>query len=56
MAKRATREAYGEALKEFAEKYDFVVLDADPFLCDPSELQHISVLRTYLGGKSVYEK
>lgn len=29
MAKKATREAYGEALKEFAEKYDFVVLDAD---------------------------
>ena len=29
MAKKATREAYGEALKEFADKYDFVVLDAD---------------------------
>ncbi len=29
MAKKATREAYGEALKEFAEKYDYVVLDAD---------------------------
>ncbi len=29
MAKKATREAYGEALREFAEKYDYVVLDAD---------------------------
>lgn len=29
MAKKATREAYGEALRDFAEKYDFVVLDAD---------------------------
>ena len=35
---------------------DFVVLEEDPFLCYPSQLQHISVLRTYLGGKSVYEK
>ena len=29
MAKIATREAYGKALTEFAEKYDYVVLDAD---------------------------
>lgn len=29
MAKTATRQAYGEALAEFAEKYDFFVLDAD---------------------------
>ncbi len=29
MAKKATREAYGEALRDFAEKYDYVVLDAD---------------------------
>ena len=27
--KMATREAYGKALAEFGEKYDFVVLDAD---------------------------
>lgn len=27
--KIATREAYGNALKEFGEKYDIVVLDAD---------------------------
>ena len=27
--KMATREAYGNALAEFGEKYDFVVLDAD---------------------------
>lgn len=29
MAKKATREAYGEALAALADKYDFVVLDAD---------------------------
>lgn len=29
MSKIATRQAYGEALAEFAEKYDFLVLDAD---------------------------
>lgn len=29
MAKIATRQAYGEALAEFADKYDFLVLDAD---------------------------
>ena len=29
MAKKATRESYGEALRDLAEKYDFVVLDAD---------------------------
>ena len=27
--KIATREAYGKALVEFADQYDFVVLDAD---------------------------
>ena len=27
--KIATREAYGNALAEFGDKYDFVVLDAD---------------------------
>ena len=27
--KKATRESYGEALVSLAEKYDFVVLDAD---------------------------
>lgn len=29
MAKKATRQAYGEALKDFADKYDYLVLDAD---------------------------
>ena len=29
MAKKATRQAYGEALCSLAEKYDFLVLDAD---------------------------
>ncbi len=29
MTKKATREAYGEALRDFADKYDYVVLDAD---------------------------
>ena len=29
MEKQATREAYGNALAEFGDKYDFVVLDAD---------------------------
>lgn len=29
MTKKATREAYGEALCEFADSYDYVVLDAD---------------------------
>ena len=28
-SKKATREAYGEALKMLGEKYDFLVLDAD---------------------------
>ena len=29
MLKEATRESYGKALAEFAEKYDLYVLDAD---------------------------
>ena len=29
MIKEATRESYGKALAEFAEKYDIYVLDAD---------------------------
>lgn len=34
---------------------DFVVLDRDPFQVDPDELPHIRVLRTVVGGKTVYE-
>ncbi len=33
---------------------DFVVLDRDPFQVDPEELAQIPVLRTVVGGKTVY--
>lgn len=35
---------------------DFVVIDADPFEVDPSELAGIGVLRTVVGGETVFEK
>jgi predicted amidohydrolase YtcJ len=33
---------------------DFVVLDADPRSVDPSEIRHIEVLETWMGGRRVY--
>ncbi len=35
---------------------DFVVLDQNPFLAEPSGLKNISVLQTFLAGKCVYQK
>ena len=35
---------------------DFAVLDSDIFETEPSEIKNISVLKTILGGKVVYEK
>lgn len=35
---------------------DFVVIDADPFEVDPSELAGIIVLRTVVGGSAVYRR
>lgn len=35
---------------------DFVVIDADPFEVDPSELAGIGVLRTVVGGSAVYRR
>lgn len=34
---------------------DFVVLDRDPFQVDPEELASLRVLRTVVGGQTVYE-
>jgi predicted amidohydrolase YtcJ len=33
---------------------DFIVLNRNPFLIDPSELKDIQVQKTYLGGTQVY--
>ncbi len=33
---------------------DLIVLDTDPFACDPHELQHIRPLRTMVGGEWVH--
>ncbi|MEG2144534.1 MAG: amidohydrolase family protein, partial [Oscillospiraceae bacterium] len=35
---------------------DMVVLDRDPCSIDPEELKDVCVLRTILGGKTVYVK
>lgn len=35
---------------------DLIVLDTDPFQCDPQQLQHILPLRTMVGGKWVYDR
>jgi len=35
---------------------DFVVLDQNPFLTSVSQLRDISVLETWIGGKTVYKK
>lgn len=56
----------GSAYAEFAEEQkgsievgklaDFVVLDGDPRKVDPKTIKDISVLRTVIGGESVFEK
>lgn len=35
---------------------DFIIIDADPFELEPSELAGIEVLRTVVGGETVFEK
>ena len=35
---------------------DLIVLEADPFACDPHELQHLQPLRTMVGGEWVYRR
>jgi predicted amidohydrolase YtcJ len=56
----------GSAFAEFAEEHkgsieigklaDFVVLDRDPRKVDPIAIKDISVLRTVIGGETVFEK
>jgi predicted amidohydrolase YtcJ len=56
----------GSAYAEFAEEHkgsiepgklaDFVVLDRDPRRVDPKTIKDITVLRTVIGGESVFEK
>ena len=35
---------------------DFVILVNNPLMTEPSMIQHISVLETYIGGRLVYRK
>jgi predicted amidohydrolase YtcJ len=56
----------GSAYAEFAEEHkgsievgklaDFVVLDGDPHRVDPKAIKDIAVLRTVVGGETVFEK
>jgi predicted amidohydrolase YtcJ len=56
----------GSAYAEFAEEQkgsietgklaDFVVLDRDPRKVDPKTIKDIAVLRTVIGGETVFEK
>jgi predicted amidohydrolase YtcJ len=56
----------GSAYAEFAEDHkgsitagklaDFVVLDRDPRKVDPKAIKDVAVLRTVIGGKTVFEK
>src|SRR3989337_944664 len=49
--------AFSEAERgtlEPGKRADMAVLNADPFSCDPDALREIGVMRTILGGKTVY--
>jgi predicted amidohydrolase YtcJ len=56
----------GSAYAEFAEERkgsieagklaDFVVLDRDPYKADPKTIKDVAVLRTVVGGETVFEK
>lgn len=54
----AAYSAFAEAelgSREVGKWADFVVLDRDPFRVDPEELASLRVLRTVVGGQTVYE-
>jgi len=40
---------------EEGERADFVMIDRDPFLADPSDLRNIRVLETWVGGQKLYQ-
>ena len=35
---------------------DLIVLDRDLFACDPEEYRSVKVVKTVVGGKTVYEE
>ena len=35
---------------------DLIVLDTDPFHCDPHQLQHLGPQRTMVAGEWVYQR
>jgi predicted amidohydrolase YtcJ len=41
---------------EVGKQADFIVLDADPYKVEPTDISEISVTATYVGGREVYTK
>ncbi|NEZ04164.1 amidohydrolase [Wenzhouxiangella sp. XN201] len=41
---------------EVGKQADFIIVDADPFEVEPADLDDIEVLRTVLGGETVFEQ
>jgi predicted amidohydrolase YtcJ len=41
---------------EVGKQADFIILDADPYKVEPSDISEISVTATYIGGREVYTK
>lgn len=55
-AARSNFEEHEKGSLETGKFADFVILDKDLMKAEETELLNISVLKTYLGGKKVYEK
>jgi len=53
---RASFEEHEKGKMQSGMLADFVVLQRNPFQTAPNKIQEIPVLKTYLGGKLVFEK
>lgn len=52
----ASKRADEEGSIEAGKKANFVVLDADPITCPTAEIEHITVLRTYVDGVAIFQR
>ena len=53
---RMALDYYARSFVPEYDRFSIVVLDTDPFACDPHDLRHIRPLRTMVGGEWVFSR